>query len=231
MLNTFRTTIAAAALLLSGLPAHADLTFHVDLDTSVLMGNANAPYALDFQLNDGQGIGDANNLVTLSNFSFGGGAATATATFDGGGSGTVATGLSISDSSFFNAATQSFTAGSTLGFDVTLSTHVDPGGTPDEFSLAILDGNGNEISTTGWGDPLIVVDIDSSQPTIQTFAGTGAYGAMPAPATGPVISPVPEPATAGLFVAGLVMLLWHRRASAARPTRYLRAALPLRALP
>jgi len=214
MLNTFRTTIAAVALLLTGLPAHADLTFHVDLDTSVLLGNANAPYALFFQLNDGQGIGDANNSLTLSNFGFGGGATTGGATFDGGASGTVPTGLTISDSSFFNAVTQSFTAGTALSFDVTLSTQLDPGGTPDEFSFAILDGNGNEISTMGFGDPLIVVDIDSSHPSIQIFAGTGAYGAMPAPVVGAAVSPVPEPATAGLFVAGLGMLLWHRRASA-----------------
>jgi PEP-CTERM motif len=206
-----RTTIAAAALLLLGLPAHADLSFHVDLDTSVLVGNANAPFALFFQLDDGQGIGDANNSVVLSHFTFAGGSGTGGATLDGGASGALASGWTITDSSFFNAVTQSFTAGNTLGFDVTLTTHVDAGPVPDEFSFAILDGAGVEITTTGFGDPLLVVDIDSANPTIQTFAGSGSYAAMGAPSVGATVSPVPEPEAATLFLAGLAIMGWRQR--------------------
>jgi hypothetical protein len=213
MTPSLRLCLAAALATTLAAPARADLSFHVDLDTSLLVGNSKAPFALFFQLDDGSGSGDANNTATLSNFSFGSGSGTGSQTLDGGASGALATGWTISDSSFFNAVTQSFAAGNSLGFDVTLSTHADAGATPDEFSFAILDGAGNEITTTGFGDPLLVVDIDSATPSVLTYAGSGAYGAMDAPriSSGAIVSPVPEPETATLLIAGMALLAWRRR--------------------
>jgi hypothetical protein len=44
------------------------------MDISPLMGSPPpGPFYIDFQLNDGRGIGDANNMVAIGNFQFDGG--------------------------------------------------------------------------------------------------------------------------------------------------------------
>ena len=54
--------------------ANANVIYSVNLNTTQLAG-APGEIALAFQLNDGGGIGDSNNVVMLSNFTFGGGSA------------------------------------------------------------------------------------------------------------------------------------------------------------
>jgi hypothetical protein len=78
-------------------------------------------------------------------------------------------------------------------------------------SFAILDSAGFEITTSAFGDPLLVIDIDSANPTIQAFAGSGSYSAMGAPGIGATVSPVPEPEVGMLFVAGLAIMGWRQR--------------------
>ncbi len=160
------------ALLASISPlASASIIFNVSVDTSPLIGDPAAPFALEFQFNDGSGLGDGNNTLVLDQFSFGvGGAAVDPASAVGGVSGSVGTSVSFVDNEFFNQFIQPFTPGSLLRFRVSLSTNVDAGGTPDEFSFAILDSSSTEIPTLGGFDAFLVLDVDSANPQPQVFA-------------------------------------------------------------
>src|SRR5689334_4536680 len=85
---------------------------HVTLNTSALQTATTGPYTLDFQFTDGSGTGDANNTIALSTFLFGsGGCASGTPTLAGGAAGSLASGFTLTDSSFFNEASQGFTPG------------------------------------------------------------------------------------------------------------------------
>jgi hypothetical protein len=195
---------------------HADEIYDVSIDTSALIGNAAGPFSLDFQFTDGSGTGDGNNTVTLGNFTFGAGSATGSPTTAGAVSGDLTSGVSLTDSDFFNEFTQTFTPGNVLTFTLELTTNVDAGGVPDEFSFAILDNTDSEIPTLGTFDNLLLVDIDSSQPTLQGFASDTSRGTVATgdsiDVPGPLItSPVPEPAGLSLLASGLAFLALHRR--------------------
>src|SRR5437016_8936900 len=170
---TLVTVMLALVVVAGGLrPAHADIiTGSVSLDTSALSG----PFELAFIFTDGSGAGDANNTVTLSNFLFGvggsAGSVDASLSF-GGESGDLTSGVSLIDSSFLNIFASSFTPGSLLSFDFGLTTNVDPGGTPDQFSLVLLQADGSVVNTEdpSGANSLLTVNLDSVHPQISTFA-------------------------------------------------------------
>lgn len=207
-MNPIIRIIAALTLLLQfASHSFAAATFHIDVDTSSLMGNSNAPFSLDFQLNSGGGA--VGNFATISNFTFGGGSAAAIpaiSTF-GLASGSLASSVSLQANAAnpFNEFYQGFVAGTTLGFDVLLTTSVS-GPTPDAFAFAILAGDASpiNITTTGFADQLVFVNIDSATPTVQTFAGSGDF-------TGVTVSAVPEPETILLLSVGLAVIGFVRR--------------------
>jgi MYXO-CTERM domain-containing protein len=204
-----------AALLFTALSARAQLAFTVSLNTAPLVGSPNGPFSLDFQLNDGSGTNDANNTATLSNFSFGGGSAAGSPTLIGGASGDIATTATITDSDFLNELTEGVTPGNTLSFDVNLTTNMDAGGTPDEFSFALLDVNGN-IPTAGGGF-FVIVDLDSATPTVQTFTAQDPYAAIGSPQITIAGQTVPEPSPAWFAASALLLgiaLRTRRRPSA-----------------
>ena len=188
-------------------PAHAGLiTGTVSLDTSALSG----PFELAFIFIDGSGTGDANNTVTLSNFLFGGGSAgTVDASLSTGGiSGDLISGVSLVDSTFLNIFASSFTPGSLLSFDFGLTTNVDAGGTPDQFSLVLLQADGSVVNTedpTG-ANSLLTVNLDSAQPAFSTFASD----LTPAPIVRESAT-APEPASLPLLAIGLIGALWSAR--------------------
>src|SRR5213075_2492166 len=81
----------------------ATLIFNVSLKTSPLIGNSAGPFYVDFQLNDGSGIGDGNNTVTINNFLFDGGNLVGSPLPPiGGASGSLFSFVSITDNSFLN---------------------------------------------------------------------------------------------------------------------------------
>lgn len=192
-------------VLLLAAPAWANIAFHVSVDTNGLVGSSSAPFTIDFQLNDG-GVPN-NNSASIAAITFGGGAATGAPTLSGGATGSLTTGVSLADSSPFNEFDQTFTPGSTLGFDVNLTTNVDAGPTPDQFSFAILDKNQAELGTTdpSSANTIVTVNLDSANPTIQHYASNPpTFGAV-------TITPIPEPATVSLMVMSGLVLAFRRR--------------------
>src|SRR5260370_28684447 len=109
--------LGLGCILLSASICRAGVVYDVSLNTSPLIGHAAGPFSLGFQLNDGSGAGDANNTAILSAFQFGvGGSALGTPVLAGGATGSLASGVTITDSSFFNAFSQQFNPGSLLQF-------------------------------------------------------------------------------------------------------------------
>jgi hypothetical protein len=175
------------------------------LNTSPLIARSSSgPFLVEFQLNDGRGIGDRNNKVVISSFAFGGGHASGSPTVTGGASGNLSGSVSLTDSAFFNDFVQSFVPGSDLQFNVDLSTQDDLGSFPDKFSVAILDRTRTEIPTGGPMDTFLSVDISSQSLTIALSASDPS---RPFPAGGSPISTglpslviVPEPSPLALLV-------------------------------
>ena len=209
----------ALCLLLSSPLCRGNLIFDVSVDTSALIGNPAGPFSIEFQLNDGSGTNDGNNTVLVSNFNFGGGMPVGAATLIGGAIGDLSSTVKITDNNFLNEFFQEFVPGPILSFHVNLSTLVDPGPQPDQYSFAILDCSLIEIPTTSPANALVAVDINQ-QLTIQTFRGdpNGVLGCNGAPGI-PLPTPriVSEPGSLSLSLLGvltvsLLAMLQRRRA-------------------
>lgn len=209
-------TILATAAQLASAATIYDVTFR----TSALQAHAAAPFSLNVQLNDGEGVGNANNTATLSDFDFGGGSPSGSALLVGGASGDFTGSVSISDTAFLNSFTQQFVAGIVLRFRLNLTTNLNSGPVPDQFSVAILDNTGFEIPTQGLAatgsDVFLLVDIGSDTSAVQTFASDA--GRHPFGGGGPIdmpeavlAAPVPEPGSLPLVFAALAAVVLRAR--------------------
>jgi hypothetical protein len=179
--------------------AHATSQFRVTVNTSSLMGaNPNAPFALDFQFNNGSILN--NNTLTVDNFLFNGGGPVGVPTLLGGVTGNIGSSIFFNNSSPFQELFQTFTPGTSLRFDVLFTANSD-GVTPDAFAFAILDKDLLNIPTSGLGDSLFLVNVDSPGPTPQTASGIGAFSNVTTST-----APVPEPAPCVLILTGLPLL-------------------------
>lgn len=198
-----KTTQLLLSLLSAAALAVAAQATLVTLNTSSLAGGT---YYVDFQLNDGNGVGDGNNTASISNFKFGGGAATGDIGAFGGVTGDLFTGVGLTDTDPFNEFYQSFTAGSFLSFNLVLSASFN-GLVPDLFSFAILDASLMNLATYSLGsDQFLEVELNGTGLAYQTYAGVDG---VPAPG-------VPEAgSTALLASAALLGLAGFRRRLAA----------------
>jgi hypothetical protein len=184
------------------------------LDTAPLVSSSAGPFTLDFQFDEGNGIGDSNNTVTLSNFSFGGGSIDTTPSSLTGGVNVTSGpfGVTLTDSSFYNDVEFTVTPGTSLSFTFSSTTNNDPVA-PDTFTFAIFDGSSNEIATTNPNgfDSFVEVDLPSGSSGVNTILSGSAAGAsvmLNAPVQGGGTSPVPEPGClipVGLF---LIVVRW-----------------------
>jgi hypothetical protein len=197
--------------------AKADFLYHVDLDVSSLLGNASAPFYLDFQLNKGNGF--STNSVTLSNFLFTGTSAgpSGSAVPFGLTFGDLGSSISLNENSTNPNAElyQAFTAGTTdIQFNVTL-TQNSPGSIPDGFNMSILDNGLSNIQTTdpnggtlaNWTMMGVSITNNNSLADVATYQSTAPAGATVTAST----SVVPEPSSALALLSSSVMLLGFRR--------------------
>ena len=178
--------------------AHATALFRVTVNTSSLIGSSSAPFALDFQFNNGSILN--NNTVTVDNFQYNGGAAVGAPTLFGGVTGNIGSSVFFNNSSAFQELFQTFTPGSSLRFDVFLTQNPESP-TPDLFAFAILDKNGFNIPASGLGDSLVLINVDNLGASPQTFSGTGAFSNVTTSST-----KVPESSTCVLLLTGLPLL-------------------------
>ena len=213
MKNPLLQIIALAALLFTlGAPTSfaSGISVNVSIDTSGLPTSPGSK--IFFIFTDGSGTGDANNTATLTAFALGGGTVGAVdfANTFGGATGDMSSTVSLTDSFFTNVFAETFSAGSSLSFLLNLTTNLDAGGTPDQFSIAIADPSGIFISTsdpTGFNN-LLVINLDSASPSTSTYSSL-----VTASSPGPIITP--EPATIFLMTAGLAAIALRFRRSPA----------------
>ena len=198
--------------------SYGNIVRTIKIDTSPLIDHVAGPFSLNFQLTDGEGIGDGNTIVTLDHFDFGGGSIIGSPTLLGNVSDFLPSSISFTDGQFFNAFTQGFLPGSELSFNLTATESIDPNGTPDQFSLAILDSTGAELPTLGFFDAFLVLDFDALNPPAQTFGSdisrTPHGGGSSINITAPTIKEgrtVPIIGTISLFLIGFSVLIFSAR--------------------
>ena len=209
--------LAGASLLLLAAPAQASLTYHATINgLSALASDPGNPYSLDFTLLPGGSTTTGSNAVTLSNFTFTGGAVSGSSTITGTASGDFGSSatVSLTGNPAYSDINQAFSSSTTaIGFDVNLSDTFFSGTTPDNFLVSLLDHNGIPLATTdGTASTLLSSDISSSDPSvvynnIALFSSTSPAGiSMTLSAEA-----VPEPSRALLGMIGISTMLFRRR--------------------
>ena len=226
MLNILKTAFFMCAFSALCQTASGDTIYNVTLDTAPLVGHLAGPFYVEVTFTDGSGVGDANNTVTMSNITFGGGSALGGPLVFGGASGSLETGVAITDSSVLSLFSEQFAPGLLLSFSLGLTSNDDAGGTPDGFTFFLLDSSGVPIPTLApFGDYFIGANLGSTGPIFNAYASdpnrapsVGNPVSIPAP-TITSVSSVPEPSTIYLLGDALVAIFVMRnriRRSASR---------------
>jgi hypothetical protein len=221
--NIFKTAqvalFGACTMLCASTGQAGTLSFHVDVNTSSIVGNPNGPFSLDFQLN---GVGPASNTVTLDDFTFTGGAPTGSPSLFGNATGNLGSTVSLNDAgSANNEFFEGFSASTTeIQFDALVTENVNTP-TPDAFVMAVLDDNLFNIPTTSAGgdDSLLLLNISQSNLNLGSFQTARSTAPDAGVTVGVTITP--EPGTLGMFLsasllaAGWIALRRPRRSRAA----------------
>jgi hypothetical protein len=182
------------------------LPTHVIIDTAGVSGTSGS---LAFDLIDG---GAPANSVAITNFSSNGMLGSTLST--GAVTGTLATGVSLSDGTFFSEHLQVITLGTTISFDFEATSNApEPGSLPDAFSFFLLDATGTlPLVTTNdptGADALFVYNIGIANP-LEVYGSPSVTVHVDSPAQ------VPEPATLLLVSTAIVLMGQARRTPARR---------------
>jgi len=207
--------LSASFLLALAAVSKADLVYYVTLNVSSLALNPNGAFSLDLQLVPGSI--NVPNTVTLSNFSITGGTFSGTPDYTfGGQSGSTASSVVLTNSnSQDNEYAVPFSTGVTnIQFKVTQTTNSETVGSgtpiPEQFNVAILDNQLNNIPTTdlSGGNTLVSSAIVFGQ----SYTSVHTYSSL-SPEAGVTASVVPEPGSAGLMLLGACAMIARRKRS------------------
>jgi len=224
----FRALAALLALAYSPIPdtCRADVVFDVSLDVTGLRSNTyggGAPYSVDFFMSGGQGNTDS---VTISHFAITAAALGTISPPTGDVSGSLATQLTVGDTSFVNDYNQVITPDLTsnpvvITFQMTATTNFASGFIPDNFAFSILDTNGSPIPTTDtFASTLLNFDLQPGLGVRQVSVFETTNAPVIGPPTVAPANTVPEPsslvvlATTVLCLTGLAAV--RARSSAVR---------------
>jgi hypothetical protein len=225
---------AGVAALLNAPCAKAQALYQFVVNTAPLESATEAPFYLDFQFNNGSTTSNNDNVVTLSNFSFGsGGSATAgtkgtNITGPGSITGDLGSSVTINDGegAGINEFYEAFTPGSTLTFEASIPTVGQPGVNPEGFFFAIQDQSDANIATTdpsgenNLAEATLPTEGSLQTLTMNTYQSTGGSefsGDTTHPDEVGVTAAVPEPSTyAGLGLGIVALLAFGRKARRAR---------------
>jgi len=200
--------------------SHADsIGFVVEFDIGPLIDHSAGPFYFAFDLINGDFA--SSNFIILKSFNFSGSGAgpVDSPILIGGASGDLSSMVILSDNDFLNSFTQQIEPGisspSHVSFVVNMTTNYS-GGIPDSFAFYILDRELYPIPTMDplGTDALIVIDINSTNPLIQTFATDPSRS--PVAGGGPIIMSAPlitpEPSILLMFlISGLLFNYRQRR--------------------
>src|SRR6185312_2906031 len=137
-------------LLLAAANLSASTTLGVTVNTSALAADVSGqPFSLAFELVDGGGVGNGNNAAVLSNFDFGGGTALFPASIFGNGvMGDATQSVQLTDIDSFEYFEQGFIPGSSLSFNLDLTSNLEDGPVQDELVFWILDNTETPLITS-----------------------------------------------------------------------------------
>jgi len=202
------SNLFAGLLLLSAASGALADSFSVEINTTPLSGTQ----TIAFSLTDGDGIAD--NLIQLTNFSFGGGSPLGGPTYQGSGvSGDLANGIKLTDSDFLELFSQQFKAGSSLSFTLN-TTDAFAGGSPDGFLMYLCDATFSACySDDPVTDSLLFLSLTGDPLTTKDFVlnGAAAQGL-----NAPMVASIPEPRLSLIVLAiglGGALLRLRRRMS------------------
>lgn len=213
-----RCLMATASALVGAMAASyawAQEDVNVSINTSSLAGDTGSE--LFIELTGGSGdSGVGYNTVTTSPFALGTGTAGAvdTANSFGNVSGDMSSGISLNDNgSPLSLFGEFLTPGTSLSFQLDMTTNVNIGAVPDGLYLFIYDPNGNPIATTqdpSGFDSLLAVNFNSPTPVITTYPNVDGSQLTSVTPAGVVAAPEIDASSsigALTLLAGLLLIL------------------------
>lgn len=213
--------LAASALIWAAGPrsAWAQEDVDVNINTLSLAGETGSELFIELT-GGGSDSGSGYNTATLSDFVLGGGTAGTVDTLSeiGNVTGDMGSGVSLNDqASPLNLFAQLLTPGSTLSFQMDLTTQDNTGPVPDGLFLFLYDPSGNALATSDPSDSNSLLAVTFNSPTAPSISAFTAPSGTSLVSITPVVSSVPEidPSSAlgalTLLAGGLAVLRGRRR--------------------